>query len=559
MARGHDDRAPAAGAAAGGLTLPAACLRQKPSVAAMHESPAAQWTVARLARQVNVSGPVPAGRFVAQDGLAPTAWSATGPLRRPAARSGGSSTARPAHGAAAPGCPGRADGAMPAIRDAAAATPRHRTLPAVTLDRTCMPALRPGAAAGTPHLNATLRSLRPNAAILICASIMLTLSLGLRQSLGIFLQPMTRDIAITVSEFTFAIAMQNIAWGIAQPITGALVVRHGFRRIMLAGGLCYLAGLAFLATADGVVGVTIGAGLLIGIALACNASAIANAVASRAVPVTIRSTTLGLVSAAGSLGAMLAAPIGQVLQTSLGWRAGVAGFLVLAIGILPAAWIAGRIDRVQLPPPPPGQPDERDARTMVGVALRHVPFLVMTGAYFVCGMQLVFLTTHLPSYLDICGMDPMLSAQALGMIGGFNILGSLFFGWAGGRWSKQALLGMLYISRSLVLAWFFSAAPTPQTTLLFAGVMGFLWLGVSPLIAGSVAEMFGLRWQAMIQGIAFSSHQIGSFVGAFGGGLVYDTMGSYDLAWRFGVGLGLAAGAAQVAFAYLRPPAALAR
>lgn len=404
-----------------------------------------------------------------------------------------------------------------------------------------------------------MKSLRPGAAILICASLMLTLSLGMRQSLGLFMQPMTRDIAITVSQFTFAIAIQNLAWGLAQPLIGALAVRIGFRPIMLAGGVCFLLGLAFLATAQGVVGVTIGAGLLIGLSLSCNASAIANAVASRAVPAAVRSTVLGMVSAAGSLGAMLAAPIGQGLQASFGWRAGVLGFLVLALGILPAAWVAGRIDRVPLPPAAPGQPDERSARAMTLLALRHVPFLVMTAAYFVCGMQLVFLTTHLPSYLEICGMDPMLSAQALGMIGGFNILGSLFFGWAGGRWSKQALLGILYMSRSLVLAAFFSAPPTPAGTLLFAGLMGFLWLGVSPLIAGSVAEMFGLRWQAMIQGIAFFSHQMGSFVGAFGGGLVYDLFGSYELAWRFGVGLGLAAGAAQLMFAWLRPPAALAR
>jgi MFS family permease len=402
-------------------------------------------------------------------------------------------------------------------------------------------------------------SVRPSAAILIAASVMLTLALGLRQSLGIFMQPMTRDIAITVSEFTFAIAVQNIAWGIAQPFTGALVVRIGFRAIMVAGGVFYLAGLAFLASAQGALGVTIGAGLLIGLSLACSASSIANVVASRAVPAAVRSTVLGLVSAAGSLGAMLAAPIGQYLQTSLGWRAGVVGFLVMAVAMLPAGWIAGRVDRVKLPPPAPGQADESTARSMTRAALRHPPFLVMTGAFFVCGMQLVFLTTHLPSYLELCGMDPMLSAQALGMIGGFNVLGSLFFGWAGGRWSKQALLGLLYMSRSLVLAWFFSSAPTPENTLLFAGVMGFLWLGVSPLIAGSVAEMFGLRWQAMIQGIAFMSHQVGSTLGAFGGGLVYDAFGSYEFAWRFGVGLGLAAGALQFLFAYLRPPPALAR
>ena len=181
----------------------------------------------------------------------------------------------------------------------------------------------------------------------------------------------------------------------------------------------------------------------------------------------------------------------------------------------------------------------------------------MGAAYLVCGMQLVFLTTHLPSYLDICGMDPMLSAKALGVIGGFNVLGSLFFGWAGGRVNKLVLLGSIYSVRSLALAWYFSSAPTPGSTLVFAAVMGFLWLGVAPLVAGWIAQTFGLRWQAMLGGVAFFSHQIGSFVGAFGGGLVYDALGSYTMAWQIGVTLGLAAGLAQIAFAVAtrpRPP-----
>ena len=151
------------------------------------------------------------------------------------------------------------------------------------------------------------------------------------------------------------------------------------------------------------------------------------------------------------------------------------------------------------------------------------------------------------------GLVPMLSAQTLGMIGGFNVLGSLFFGWAGQRWNKLALLGAMYITRSLTLTWYFVLPPTPTTTLVFAGIMGFLWLGVSPLVSGAVIEMFGLRWQAMIAGIAFSSHQLGSFLGAYGGGLLYDQLGSYTMAWRIGVALGLAGGIVQVAFALIRP------
>ncbi|WP_024512397.1 MFS transporter [Bradyrhizobium sp. ARR65] len=400
------------------------------------------------------------------------------------------------------------------------------------------------------------KTLRPALPILIGTSAMLSLSMGLRQSLGIFLQPLTHDIGISVSEFTLAIAVQNLAWGFLQPLAGALTVRHGFRPIMIAGALFYIAGLVLMASAHGFVAVMIGAGVLIGMSLACTAAAIAMSVATRAVPESVRSAVLGIVSGAGSLGALLSAPIGQVLNESYGWRFGLGGFVVLALFLLPAAWFAGRADKLPLPERSSGQIGGNiSAGAAASMAFANASFVVMTLAYFVCGMQLVFITTHLPSYLLICGMDPMLSAQTLGVIGGFNVLGSLFFGWAGGRWNKLALLGGIYVCRSLVLAWYFMLPPTPTTTLVFGALMGFLWLGVGPLVAGAVAEMFGLQWQAMIQGLAFMSHQIGSFVGAYGGGLIYDALGSYGLAWRIAVAVGLAAGIIQVAFALLRPTA----
>ncbi|WP_027581232.1 MFS transporter [Bradyrhizobium sp. Ai1a-2] len=399
-----------------------------------------------------------------------------------------------------------------------------------------------------------LQVLRPTLPILIGASIMLTLSMGLRQSLGIFMQPLTHDIRISVSDFTLALAVQNLAWGFLQPLAGAMTDRYGFRPIMVVGSLLYIAGLAFMAAAHGVISIMIGGGVLIGTSLACTAAAIAMSVAARAVPETVRSTVLGIVSGAGSLGALLSAPIGQLLNEGFGWRVGLLGFVVLALLMIPAAWYAGRIDQVPLPKPRSSEDiGEATAAIAARAALGNAPFVVMTCAYLVCGMQLVFLTTHLPSYLAICGLDPMLSAQTLGMIGGFNVLGSLFFGWAGQRWNKLALLGMIYILRSLALAWYFMLPATPASTLLFGAIMGFLWMGVGPLVAGAVAEMFGLRWQAMIQGLAFMSHQIGSFLGAYGGGLLYDALGSYTLAWRIGVALGLAGGIIQVAFALMRP------
>jgi predicted MFS family arabinose efflux permease len=400
---------------------------------------------------------------------------------------------------------------------------------------------------------ALLQILRPTLPILIGASIMLTISMGLRQSLGLFMQPLTQDIRISVSDFTLALAVQNLAWGFLQPFAGALTVRYGFRAIMVAGALLYVAGLALMAGANGFLSVMIGGGILIGTSLACTAAAIAMSVAARAVPASVRSTVLGLVSGAGSLGALLSAPLGQILNEGYGWRMGLVGFVVLALLMIPAAWYAGRVDQIPLPKPADDEIDNSSASVATRIAFSNASFVVMTGAYFVCGMQLVFLTTHLPSYLAICGMDPMLSAQTLGMIGGFNVLGSIFFGWAGQRWNKLALLGGIYIFRSIALAWYFTLPPTQATTLLFGAIMGFLWMGVGPLVAGAVAEMFGLKWQAMIQGLAFMSHQVGSFLGAFGGGVLYDALGSYTMAWRIGVALGLAGGIIQVAFALIRP------
>jgi predicted MFS family arabinose efflux permease len=398
------------------------------------------------------------------------------------------------------------------------------------------------------------RALRPVYPILLGAALMLSLSLGLRQSLGLLAPQLTRDLAISMSDFTLAIAIQNLAWGLLQAVAGAMVVKYGYRPLMVGGAVLYVVGLVLLATAQGLIAVIVGAGICLGVAMSCTASALANSVASRAVPTHVRSIVLGMVTAVGSLGTLIAAPIGQGLSEAFGWRAGAIGFVILGFGMIPAAWFASKVDKIPLPPAGLHEIGNATVRQALRAAANHLPFVVMACAYFVCGMQLVFLTTHLPSYLSLCGMDPMLGAQALGIIGGFNILGSLFFGWAGQRWNKLALLGLLYISRSIVLSVYFVAPPTPTTTLLFAATMGFLWLGVSPLTAGSIAEMFGLRWQPMIQGIAFVSHQLGSTLGALGGGLLYDALGSYTLAWQIGVSLGLTAGIVQVAFALWRPP-----
>lgn len=399
------------------------------------------------------------------------------------------------------------------------------------------------------------RTLRAALPVLVGGAAMMTVTMGIRQSFGFFLRPVTADLGIGAADFALALSVQNLVWGIAQPVTGWLAARHGLRPVMLGGALLFLAGLAVMALARGPLGLLLGAGVLAGVALSCTTAAMALAAAARAVPARMRSMTYGVMTGMGSLGALLAAPLGQAVTAAAGWRAGLWALAALAVAAVPGALLAGRADRMAM-----SRRDGPDvpARTVIRAALARAEFMVMAGAYFVCGMQLLFIATHLPSYLALCGMDAALGVQAFGLIGVTNILGSVFFGWAGGRWPKLALLGGIYLARSVLIAWYFALPPTAASTLMFAGAMGFLWMGVGPLVAGAVGEMFGVRWQPMVQGLALLSHQLGSFAGAWGGGLALDAFGSYTVAWEAGVVVGLAAGTVQVAAALLRPPRGMA-
>lgn len=390
--------------------------------------------------------------------------------------------------------------------------------------------------------------------ILTGAAVMLSLAMGMRQSLGLFMLPVTRDIGISAADFAFALAIQNILWGLTQPFAGALVDRYGTRWMALAGGVFYGLGILVTALATSALAVMLGAGLLVGIALSCTTSGVAAKMAARVVRAERRSLAFGLISAAGSVGTFIAAPLAQTMIASEGWRIGMLVFLALVAAMLPAAFIGGRADRVVQPVA--SGPDQTllDA---LDEARRHNGYVVMAAAFFVCGLQLVFLTTHLPTYLAICGIDPMVGAQALAVIGAFNVLGSWLFGWLGDRYPKRLLLGFIYILRSAMIGAYFMLPVSQFSTLLFAAAMGLLWLGVVPLVNGLVAQIFGIRFLATLTGVAFMSHQVGSFLGAWGGGLIYDLLGSYDLAWQLAVLVGFLAGAVQL-FMNDRPTARIA-
>ena len=381
---------------------------------------------------------------------------------------------------------------------------------------------------------------RQAALVLVGAALLMTLAGGVRQSLGLFLTPVTRDLGIAAADFTLAIAVQQIVWGVAQTPVGALADRFGLRITLSAGAVSYFAGLVLMAAARGAPAL-IGSGALIGVALACSASSMPMTAAARAVSERQRSRMLGLVASAGSIGTFVVPLLAQGLLAGHRWQSVVLFFLVLAAAMLPAALWAGGADRMQVRVGPAAGLGE-----VVGQALRHRRFLVMSAAYFVCGLNLIFLSTHLPTYLVICGQSPMLGAEALAVIGFTNCFGSFAAGWLGGRYPKHILLGLLYILRALVFIAYFIVPPTPFSTLVFAAVMGMLWLGVVPLVSGLVAEMFGTRYMATLLGISFVLHQVGSFLGAWGGGLVFDATGSYDLAWKIGVAIGLAAGVVQI-------------
>jgi len=372
--------------------------------------------------------------------------------------------------------------------------------------------------------------------LLALSGVIIALCMGLRQSLGIFMRPMTVELGLSAATFGFAIALQNIVWGVSQPFVGAVADRYGARPVLIATALIYAAGLALMVFAKTFPGALELAGFLAGIGTAGTGFGVLIGTISRATPPERRTQTVGLVAAAGSLGTMVLAPLGQWLIDGFGWKAAMFGFAAIA-GSMALLSLAVR----ELAPVHSVETRKQKLGEAIREAMAHRGYVFMTAAFFACGFQLVFITTHLSTYLQICGVPPGVAAIALALIGLFNAIGTYLFGHLGARYSQKHLLAMIYLLRTLIIIAFLAAPISQASTLVFAAAMGFLWLGVAPLITGIIGRVFGLTHFNTLYGIVFLSHQLGSFFGAWMGGLVLDRFGNYDVAWGALIAIGLTA------------------
>ncbi|WP_416637705.1 MFS transporter [Pseudomonas sp. OHS18] len=372
--------------------------------------------------------------------------------------------------------------------------------------------------------------------LMVGASLILALSLGTRHGFGLFLTPMSADFGWGRGVFAFAIALQNLIWGIAQPFTGALADRFGAQRTIIVGGVLYAAGLVLMGLADSPLSLSLSAGLLIGIGLSGTSFSVILGVVGRAVPVEKRSMAMGIAAAAGSFGqfAMLPGTLGLI-----GWLGWSAALITLGIMVALIVPLAGMVkDR-----PPVSQGPQQTLGEALREACSHSGFWLLALGFFVCGFQVVFIGVHLPAYLVDQHLPAIVGTTVLALVGLFNVFGTYIAGWLGGRRSKPRLLSALYLARGVVIALFISVPLTIWTAYAFGIAMGLLWLSTVPLTNGTVATLFGVRNLSMLGGIVFLFHQLGSFMGGWLGGYLYDHTGSYDLVWQISILLSVVAAA----------------
>ncbi len=371
--------------------------------------------------------------------------------------------------------------------------------------------------------------------VLLCGAMIVTLSMGIRHGFGLWLQPITMDRGWTRETFAFALAIQNIAWGLAGPFAGMLADRFGAFKVLIVGGLLYSLGLVLMALSTSGLAFTGSAGLLVGMAQSGTTYAVIYGVIGRNVPAERRSWAMGVAAAAGSFGQFLMVPVENWLISGTGWQNALFYLALAALLILPFAF--------GLREPKAAGPVGHQQSIMQALreAFGYRSFQLLMAGYFVCGFQVVFIGVHMPSYLKDHGLSPQVATYALALIGLFNVFGTYAAGSLGQRIPKRYLLSGIYALRSVAIVTFLMVPLTPTSVYVFSAVMGVLWLSTVPPTNAVVAQIFGVQHMSMLGGFVFFSHQIGSFLGVWLGGRLYDMSGSYDIVWWLAVAFGVMA------------------
>ncbi len=376
------------------------------------------------------------------------------------------------------------------------------------------------------------------AQVLACGAAIVTLSVGIRHGFGLWLQPITQAQGWTRETFAFAIAIQNLSWGVCGIFAGMLADRLGAFKVLLGGTVLYSLGLAGMALSPTGFTFTLTTGVLIGAAQAGTTYAVIYGVIGRNISAEKRSWAMGVAAAAGSFGQFLMVPFESFLISSIGWQQAL---LILAAAVLLIMPLALGLRERSFSG---GQAPKRDQTIVQALreAFKYPSFQLLMAGYFVCGFQVVFIGVHMPSYLKDKGLSPQVAGYALALIGLFNVFGTYAAGALGQRMAKKNILAFIYFARAVVIGVFIAAPLTPMSVYIFSCFMGMLWLSTVPPTNASVAQIFGVAHLSMLSGFVFFSHQIGSFMGVWLGGVLYDKTGSYDIVWYITIALGVFAG-----------------
>ncbi len=363
---------------------------------------------------------------------------------------------------------------------------------------------------------------------------------GIRTTFGLFTLPMTVELGLSREAWGMAMAIQNLVWGATQPFAGAIADKYGTARVIVFGLLMYAAGVVLMVVSPTALLLDLTAGVLCGVGIATSSFSIVMVAFGRNVPQEKRSLIFGVATAASSFGQFAFAPIGQGFISAFDWNYALVYLAVFLVAVIPLAYaLRGKTDN------PTGQADLRFMEAL-SRAWGYGSYRLLVIGFFVCGFHLAFINVHMPAYLVQCGLSPAVGGWSIAIIGLFNIVGSLSAGYLGGKLPKQLLLASIYFSRAVAIALFMIFPVTELSAYLFSAAMGFLWLSTVPLTAGLVTLFFGARYMGMLYGVAFFSHQVGSFVGVWLGGYAFDVTGSYALVWYLGIILGLASAAVHI-------------